>query len=167
MKLQTKLEAEKPCSNALEEEKLNMVHTKCNVNLQDIMQHGSESKTWKGSTDVCNWHLQGNEHELKLHAVEEHQEERRLPNMDAKKHGHTKCVGVKINLGFLVSDNHLPTGRHNGSITEKWLRAEGTYIGTIAHTSAVMSTLPLKRSSIDMTVEVTKCTEAKCSHVTL
>jgi len=84
-----------------------------------------------------------------------------------QKNMDTQNVDAKINLGFLVSDNHLPTGRHNGSITEKWLRAEGTYIGTIAHTSAVMSTLPLKRSSIDMTVEVTKCTEAKCSHVTL
>ena len=49
---------------------------------------------------------------------------------------------------------------------EKWLEAEGPHLGTITPTVAVMSILPLKRSIIDMTVTVTKYTEAKCGHMT-
>ena len=49
---------------------------------------------------------------------------------------------------------------------EKWLEAEGPHLGTIAPTAAVMSTLPLKRSSIDMTIIVTNYVEAKCDHMT-
>ena len=52
------------------------------------------------------------------------------------------------------------------SLTEKWLKAKVPHLGTIAHTMAVMSTLPLKRSSIDMTVTVMNYVEAKHDHVT-
>ena len=44
---------------------------------------------------------------------------------------------------------------------EKWLEAEGPHLGTIAPTAAVMSRLPLKRLSIDMTVTVMNYVEAK------
>src|SRR5882724_4592961 len=115
-------------------EKLNMKHTE-HVNSQDVMKNKSELKTQKGSAGVCNWQSQDDEHKFEPCAVEEYQEERKLPNMD-----------VKNDLGVLLSDNHLPG--HNGSFTEKQLRAKGPHLGTIEHTSAVMSMLPLKRSSI-------------------
>ena len=70
VKLQTILEAKKQHPNALEKEKLNMEHTKNNVNLQGVMKDGLELKTWKGGTGVHNWHLQDNKHKLEPHAVE-------------------------------------------------------------------------------------------------
>src|SRR5882724_11364520 len=52
---------------------------------------------------------------------------------------------------------------------EKWLKAEGPHLGTIAPTTAIMSTLPLKRSSvdIDMTVAIKNYVEAKIDHIVL
>ena len=86
----------------------------------------------KDSAGACNWE---EKHEHKHHTIEDHQEgERLLTNNNTKD-----------DLDALVSDNHLPG--HSNSLTERWLRAEDPYLGTIASV-AVMSTLPPRRASI-------------------
>jgi len=54
--LQTVLAAEKNQSSVvLEREKLNMTHTKCNLNLQSGMKDRSDAKlNCKGSVEACN-----------------------------------------------------------------------------------------------------------------
>jgi len=62
---------------------------------------------------------------------------------------------------------HMTT--HYDSLMEKQHIAEGPYLETIAYCGCHINTTYHSReaSSVDMTVTVTKCTEAKCNHMTL
>ena len=63
MKLQTVLEAEKDqSSDELEREKLNMTHTRCNLNPWGDMKDRSDGKSdYKGGVGACDWQLQDEE----------------------------------------------------------------------------------------------------------
>ena len=103
----------------------------------------------KDSAGAHNWE---DKHEHKLHTNQEG--EGLLTNNDTKD-----------DLDALVSDNHLPG--HSNDLTERLLKAQDPYLGTIVCTAAVMSTLPPWRASIiDKMVTVTICMETNRDHVT-
>ena len=110
------------------------------------------SMDYKDSAGACNWE---DKHEHKLHTIEDHQEgERLLTNNDTKD-----------NLDTLVSDNHLPG--HSNSLTERRLRAEDAYLGTIVSVAVMSTFTPWRASIVDKMVTVTICVEANQDHVTM
>jgi len=93
---------------------------------------------------------------------------KRSPNLEPIMRGTDVASPLAPRRPSIVSSSDQTCGHattcHN-SLTEKWLKVEGPHLGTIAHTTAVMSMLTLKRSSVDMTVTVTNYAEAKHNHV--
>ena len=169
-----------------------MTHTKLGLNpWGGIKKRSNDMSHCKDGAGACNWQLQNDDHNHKMHGAEYHQEESQKPKADMKGDWETsvsenlqikKCnrlmgrqsmatneerqsqttpssskapkrspnlepITWDVDVVTLLTPRRPPIIKYSdkicshvttcyNSLMEKWLKAEGPHLGTIAHTVA-------------------------------